>query len=294
MLPGILKDQLCKVINEQKEKAMNRLEWHYVDEISRPDTLNKGYKELIKQTNFPSLGKDTKSNAEAYNKNLELYFRFAEPRYIDNVVRTITTHIFDVPLNGFHIRTKLERDFKYVFQAPEIQEGHKLEDLMKIRDDLEKQRNKVEVKVLQLENLRDTLRDHEPSNSSWEAEMVMNGYDGVDSVSSVVHGSREGSVSTSQAEDNWARGETPTNPQARAGTWNPSIPEDLTADMESSPPRVPYPLPPQAVPGTLPSNRSGEPNPSGYGTRRANDPSEQGYFQMGTNNVRGGRGPRPY
>lgn len=224
ILPGILKEYLEKVIGEQKKKALARLSWHYVDEISRPDTLNKSYAKLVADANIPGIGKDLRSTTEAYNKNLEMYFQFAEARYVDNVVRTITTHIFDVPLNDSLLRTAVKEHFTYVFQATEIEKGHKMEDLMKIRDDLEKERNKAEGKISELESLREALREHESYDWGRGGGMGVNGY--AVWTSENIPGPETGA-------DQWKHGQQTQNFQAQQGN-DRAVAEGFLGRMQGS------------------------------------------------------------
>lgn len=138
---------------------MKRLEWHYVDEACRPNTENKQYKKLLEASKFSPIGKDVKKTTEAILQNLDAYFQYAEARYADNVIRSVTTHIFDVPLNEELTRVATETKFKYVFQACEIQGQHDLNELMKVRDDLEEERRAVETKIHDLAKLRDALQE---------------------------------------------------------------------------------------------------------------------------------------
>lgn len=147
------------LINEQKSKAMNRLEWHYIDEVSRPDSMNKEYEKLIKETQIAPMGKNVKETAEAFNKNLEIYFQFAEARFADNVIRTVTTHILDVPLNDELTRAKTEKPSKYVFLAMDIEKGHDLTELMKLRDDFRIKREAGQKKLEQLMKLQQIFQE---------------------------------------------------------------------------------------------------------------------------------------
>lgn len=169
-LPNVVKTYATNLINEQKERAMNRLEWHYIDEISRPDSMNKEYEKLVQETRMAPIGKDVRETAEAFNKNLEIYFRFAEGRFADNVIRTITTHILDVPLNDELIRAKTEKPWRFVLQAMEIEKGYDLAELMKVRDDLRVKHEMVQKRLEQLVKLQEALQEQAPAQTEDDDE----------------------------------------------------------------------------------------------------------------------------
>eukprot|EP00177_Eucheuma_denticulatum_P001103 GFKZ01002005.1.p1 GENE.GFKZ01002005.1~~GFKZ01002005.1.p1 ORF type:complete len:874 (-),score=133.92 GFKZ01002005.1:4095-6470(-) len=158
-LPSWLNEHFRNMIEEQRAKAHTRLEWHYVDEVMRPDTLNEFFKKEIDSIkNLPGLGKNKDGNRDAYVAILKAYLPIAEARYIDNAVRTVTTHIFDVPSGKRRSRVPSDVPPKYTFQVLEIQEVEDMDDLMKIRDDLAGKREEQAIKVAVLEELRDALR----------------------------------------------------------------------------------------------------------------------------------------
>lgn len=157
-LPRRLNKYLASMIEEQRKKAQNRLSWHYVDEIVRPDTLNKFFEQEINAIqNLPGLGKDMDGNRDAYVSNLRAYLPIAEARYIDNAVRTVTTHIMDVPKGSRMTRLNSEEPPVYSFQAPQIYEEGNMKHLMKLRHEVAEKPENVMAKVRVLEELYDAL-----------------------------------------------------------------------------------------------------------------------------------------
>lgn len=158
-LPAWLNEHFRNMIEEQRAKAHTRLEWHYVDEVMRPDTLNEFFKKEIDAIkNLPGLGKNKDANRDAYVLILKAYLPIAEARYIDNAVRTVTTHIFDVPSGKRRSRVPSDVEPKYTFQLHQVGDVEDMNDLMKIRDDLAEKREEQTAKVAVLEELRDALR----------------------------------------------------------------------------------------------------------------------------------------
>lgn len=158
-LPARLSKYLTDMIEEQRMKALNRLSWHYVDEIVRPDTLNWLFdKEISAVKNLPGLGKDTDRNRDAYVCNLKAYLPIAEARYIDNAVRTVTTHILDVPRGSRMTRLESEDPPKYSFLAPQLYESENIKHLMRVRDEISSQPDNLKAKIGVLEELQDALQ----------------------------------------------------------------------------------------------------------------------------------------
>lgn len=147
------------MIEEQREKALNRLDWHYVDEIVRPNTLNCLFeKEINSMKNLPGLGKNKDSNRDAYVCNLKAYLPIAEARYIDVAVRTVITHILDVPKDDRMTRVASEDAPQYSFDAPQIFDDEDMDGLMKIRDDLSARRETQVARVSVLKELQEVLK----------------------------------------------------------------------------------------------------------------------------------------
>lgn len=112
----------------------------------------------------PGLDENDDDNRVTYVTILEALFPVVEERFIDNAVRTVTTHIMDVPLRGHIARVEIDIPPKFVFSSERILCDFRLEELLKIRDDLEGERKGVSEKVEELEKLWTALRG-EPSCS---------------------------------------------------------------------------------------------------------------------------------
>lgn len=176
-LPRRLNKYLANMIEEQRKKAQNRLSWHYVDEIVRPDTLNRLFEEEINaMQDLPGLGKDMDGNRDAYVSNLRAYLPIAEARYIDNAVRTVTTHIMDVPKGSRMTRLDSEEPPTYSFQAPQLYEEGNLKHLMKLRHEISDKPEDLLSKVKVLEELHDallTMCEKPTSQAVAQAQRVM-------------------------------------------------------------------------------------------------------------------------
>jgi len=166
-LPTKLKDYVERMITEQKQKAQDRLQWHYIDEIVRPNTKNVLFvKACTEGKDIDGLGSSDDSNRNTFVKVLKAYLPVAEARYIDNALSTITTHIMDVPLGEKITRVDGEMGATYLFLANCIKGDVKVEDLMKIRDDLSQKRSNVTVKIEELLKLREALQ-MQPASSQF-------------------------------------------------------------------------------------------------------------------------------
>ncbi|KAI0558862.1 hypothetical protein FGB62_182g138 [Gracilaria domingensis] len=150
------------MIEEQTGTARNRLEWYYVDEVLRPDTMNAEFKKIYRsQKKVPGMGADNEKTRETFVANLKSYLPVAQARYIDNVVRTVTTHIFDVPIGKQRARVSPEHELqKYPFLASQILGGRTIRDIMKLRDDVYEKRETVKKKIIALKSLREALLIH--------------------------------------------------------------------------------------------------------------------------------------
>lgn len=157
-LPALLRDYFGKMINEQKLKAQNRLQWQYVGEIARPTSRTEDFMtRYAAQQNMQGLGPSVEQNRDTFVKILKAYLPVAESRYIDTAVITVSTHILDVPLGDAIHRADFEEEPEFVFLANSIKGDLNTEDLMKVRDDLSVKRTAVEEKVKELEKLREAL-----------------------------------------------------------------------------------------------------------------------------------------
>ncbi len=99
------------------------------------------------------------SIAAAYLVRLKAYFPRAQIRYVDNVVRIISTHILDVPRGGSQTKLLGDLEPKYFFEASEMREGKTLDDLMKLKDDVERKRHAIKNRLVALHNLRQAIRN---------------------------------------------------------------------------------------------------------------------------------------
>lgn len=166
-LPSKLTVYFEEMIKEQEKKALNRIAWHYVDEIVRPDTLNELFaKEINSMKNLPGLGKNSEGNRNWFMMNLKAYLPIAEARFIDNTVRTVTTHIFDVPRGGRMTRIDMEPLPSHSFHAPQILDDANVKELMQVSDELASVRAEVTARVRELTKLRHALRAMPPAKFS--------------------------------------------------------------------------------------------------------------------------------
>lgn len=159
-LPHWLNEHFKRMIHEQRTKALIRLDWHYVDETLRPDTLNEQFRrdvDALRQ--IPGLGRDVDGNRDAYVASLRAYLPIAEARFVDNAVRTVTTHIMDVPVDKRRCRVESDQMAKYTFATLDVAAVLEGKGLMGIREELEREREEQAEKVEVLEKLRDALRD---------------------------------------------------------------------------------------------------------------------------------------
>ncbi len=201
-LPKILRKLANLVIEEQEDAALTRLMWHYVDEVGRPDTMNEQFMEKLKSLEPTGLGYDIESTCDTYIKVFTSIFPVIENRFIDNAVRTVTTHIFDVPVDYSSLRNERAGEFKFKFTPFDVRnfvpnEIHELGEesikdyLFELKDDREKKFKLLEKKIQRLKNLRSALnskptvfREPQPvvDDASFASNSFMNG------IQSHIHG----------------------------------------------------------------------------------------------------------
>ncbi len=162
-----------KIIEEQKNAALTRLQWHYVDEIGWPDTMNQQFTDELEKLDPPGLSNKKGSTSDTFMKVFTAIFPVIENRFIDNAVRTVTTHIFGVPVNRIHVRNDRAEKFKHKFTPGHVRRllsekipegvGEDISDyLFELKDDRERKHKGLQKKIEELEKLRSVL-DSKPS-----------------------------------------------------------------------------------------------------------------------------------
>ncbi len=161
------------IIDEQLKFALTRLKWHYVDEIGRPDTMNEQFLNKLASLKPSGLSHENGKTRDTYIDLFSSIFPVVENRFIDNAVRTATTHLFDVPVNHPNIRNDTAKAFDHRFTAFDVRkllskemqgldEETIWEYLFQLNDNRGRKREVLEKKIEKLENLRSVL-DFKPS-----------------------------------------------------------------------------------------------------------------------------------
>ena len=159
------------MIHEQRLKAMNRLEWLYVDEVVRPNTNNKQFIERYSELGEAAgLGRSIDSTRDTYIQILRAYLPVAQERYCDSAIRMVTTHILDVPLGKERTVVKSEQEAEHGFQAHKICLEKDLEVLLTTGDQVTARRDLLKKKITQLSKLRTAL-EQQPRVGADNAEL---------------------------------------------------------------------------------------------------------------------------
>lgn len=160
-LDDVLNNYLAAMMEEQRLIARKRIDWLLVDERVRVDTTNLKFSERItKEKDNPSLslGFDDPKTRNYYIELMREYLPIAERRYIDNVARAVTTHIFDVPLAGTRSEVRSDMSVKYPFSARNILKDDCFDQAMRLRNGLSEEKSMLEKRIDVLKELMRALR----------------------------------------------------------------------------------------------------------------------------------------
>lgn len=160
-LDDVLNNYFAAMIEEQRLKARKRIDWLLVDERVRVDTTNlKFWGKLENQTDNSSLnlGFDEQKTKHYYIELMKEYFPIAERRYIDNVARAVTTHIFDVPMGGTRSEVRSDMSFKYPSSARNILKDDGFDQAMKVKNGLSEEKIMLEKRISVLKELSKALK----------------------------------------------------------------------------------------------------------------------------------------